>query len=87
MQVNLVEMKPGQSGIISAVQGGCGLETKLSQIGLHRGKQVKKLGSIFSRGPVTVCVDNFQVAIGYGKAVRIMVEVDNIEKNSPRRQS
>jgi len=77
MQVNLAEMKSGQSGVIAAIQGGQGLETKLSQIGLHQGKQVKKISSVFSRGPVTVSVDNFQVAVGYGKAVRIMVEVNN----------
>ena len=85
MQVNLVEMKPGQNWIIFAVQGGRGLETKLSHIGLHRGKQVKKISSVFSRGPVTVCVDNLQIAVGYGKAVRIIVEVDNGEKNCPGR--
>lgn len=77
MQVNLAEMKSGQSGVIAAIEGGKGLETKLSQIGLHRGKQVKKISSVFSRGPVTVSVDNFQVAVGYGKAIRIMVEVNN----------
>lgn len=87
MQVNLVEMKPGQSGIISEVQGGHGFATKLSHIGLHEGKKIKKISSVFRRGPVTVCVDNFQVAIGYGKAVRIMVEVTNAEKNSSGRQS
>jgi len=75
MQVNLVDMKTGQSGVISAVEGGQGLEKKLSEIGLHRGRQVKKISSVFRRGPVTVSVDNFQVAIGYGKAVRVMVEV------------
>lgn len=85
MQVNLVEMKPGQSGIISVIKGGPGFSVKLSQIGLHKGKKVKKISSIFSRGPVAVCVDNFQVAIGYGKAIRIMVEVDNDEKNSSGR--
>lgn len=77
MQVNLVDMKPGQSGIISAIEGGQGLEKKLSEIGLYRGRKVKKISSVFRRGPVTVHVDNFQVAIGYGKAVRVMVEVNN----------
>ena len=87
MQVNLVEMKPGQNGIISKVQGGPGFSRKLSLIGLHEGKKIRKISSVFSRGPVTVCIDNFQVAVGYGKAVRIMVEVVNEEKNCPCRES
>ncbi len=85
MVVTLVEMKPGQSGIISALEGGAGFEAKLSHIGLHKGKKIKKVSSVFSRGPVTVSVDNFQVAVGYGKAIRIKVEVNDIEKSSPGR--
>ncbi len=85
MELSLVDMKPGQCGVISDVTGGAGFKTKLSHIGLHRGKQIMKVGSIFKRGPVTVCVDNFQVAVGYGKAIRIMVEVNDIEKNSSGR--
>ncbi len=85
MEVSLVEMKPGQSGVITVFRGGPGFAAKLTQIGLRRGKRIKKVSSVFKRGPVTVSVDNFQVAVGYGKAVRIMVEVDSDEKNSPGR--
>ncbi len=85
MVVNLVEMKSGQSGVIAALQGGPGFSEKLGHIGIRRGKMVKKISSVFRRGPVTISIDNFQVAIGYGKAVRIMVEVNNDEKNSPGR--
>lgn len=87
MQVNLVEMKPGQSGTIVAVQGGPGFVDKLSHIGLRMGKKIKKISSVFSRGPVTVCIDNFQVAVGYGKAIRILVEVDEHAQDSPCWQS
>lgn len=87
MQVSLVEMKSGQSGVITEFQGGKSFATKLNQIGLREGKRIKKVSSLFQRGPVTINVDNFQVAIGFGKAIRIMVEVDNSEKNSPGRQS
>ncbi len=76
MEVSLVEMKPGQVGTISTIQGGPGFKEKITQIGLRTGKKIKKVSSIFSRGPVTISVDNFQIAIGYGKAVRIRVEVN-----------
>lgn len=75
MVTNLTEMKSGQSGVIVELKGGVQFIEKLGQIGLRKGKKVKKISSAFKRGPVTVCIDNFQVAIGYGKAVRVMVEV------------
>lgn len=76
MEISLVEMKPGHSGVIKEIQGGPGFKEKMNQIGLRTGKKIKKISSIFSRGPVTIAIDNFQVAIGYGKAVRIRVEVN-----------
>ena len=85
MKISLVDMKPGQSGVIEKVMGGPGFSARLGHIGLHRGKRVKKISSIFRRGPVTVCIDNFQVAVGYGKAMRIIVEVDDGEENSAGR--
>ncbi len=86
MKVSLVKMKSGQSGIISSIQGGPGFNTKLNQIGLREGKRIKKISSVFKRGPVAINVDNFQVAVGYGKATRIVVEVEDVEKNSSGRQ-
>jgi len=71
MQVSIVEMKPGQSGVISSVRGGPGFVEKLSHIGLHEGKVIKKISSVFSRGPV----------------VRIMVEVNDDEKTCHGRES
>ena len=85
MVVNLIEMKPGQTGKISSLQGGPGFSEKLGQMGLRQGKEIKKISSIFHRGPVTVCIDNYQVAIGYGKAVRILVEVENSAQSSSGR--
>jgi len=84
LKLSLVEMKPGQSGVISSIKGGAGFAAKLNQIGLREGKSIKKISSVFNRGPVTVNVDNFQIAVGYGKAIRILVEVESIEENSSR---
>jgi Fe2+ transport system protein FeoA len=85
MEKSLVEMKPGQVGVITALKGGPGFTDKLGQIGLRQGKTVKKISAMFNRGPVAVCIDNFQIAVGYGKALRIMVEVQGNEENSPGR--
>lgn len=75
--ISLADMKPGQSGIIATVAGGHGLKARLQALGIRPGKKVTKLSSVFRRGPVAICVDNFQVALGYGKAIRVLVEVDN----------
>jgi len=84
MQISLVEMKPGQSGVITDIRGGAGITARLNQIGLRKGKRIKKISSVFSRGPVTVSIDNYQLAVGYGKAIRIFVEVDDEENSSGR---
>lgn len=76
LQISLVDMKPGQSGIITVISGGQGLKSRLQSLGIREGKKVTKLASVFRRGPVTISVDNFQVALGYGKAVRVLVEVE-----------
>ena len=85
MILSLVDMKPGQSGLISAIKGGPGFVTRLNQLGLREGKMINKVSSVFSRGPVTVRVDNYHLAIGYGKAIRIMVEVNSDEKTGSDR--
>jgi len=44
-------------------------------LGIRPGKKVTKISSTLLRGPVTLTVDNAQVAIGFGMANRIIVEV------------
>lgn len=75
-EVTLVEMEPGATGTITSISGGTDLQAKLASLGLRPGKQVTKVSSVFSGGPVALSVDGFQVAIGWGKATRVMVRVD-----------
>ena len=74
-QVTLAEMRTGQSGVIVQVQGGHGLVNRLNALGIRPHKRVTKVGSMLMRGPVTVRVDRAQVAIGFGMARRIIVEL------------
>ncbi|HOB86295.1 MAG TPA: FeoA family protein [Bacillota bacterium] len=76
MTVSLVEMKEGQSGTIVHIQGGRGIAGKLYSLGLRPGKKVTKVSGLFHGGPVVVKVDGFQLAIGYGKALQIFVQVN-----------
>ncbi len=75
MTIDLTQMKPGESGVITEIQGGHGLIRKIQSMGLRPGKKITKVSSHFWRGPQTVEIDNLQVAIGFGMAKRIFVEV------------
>ena len=75
-ETTLAGMQTGQSGIVVQVQGGHGLVNRLSSLGIRPGKRITKISSMIMRGPVTIEVDRAQVAIGFGMARRIIVELD-----------
>jgi len=68
-------MQPGQSGIVFQIQGGHGLINRLNALGIRPGQKIIKTGSTLMRGPVTIKVGNAQVAIGFGMANKIIVEL------------
>jgi len=75
-QLTLAEMKTGQTGTVVGVLGGHGLIQRLDALGIRPGKKVTKLSSTLFRGPVTLRVNNSRVAVGFGMAKKIIVEVD-----------
>ena len=76
MIVSLVEMRPGESGTVADLRGGQGFLNRIQGMGMRIGKKVKKVGSGLFMGPQTVLIDNYQIAIGYGMASKIFIEVD-----------
>jgi ferrous iron transport protein A len=80
-QLTLAEMRTGQTGTVVGVLGGHGLIRRLDALGIRPGKKVTKISSTLFHGPVTLRVDNAQVAVGFGMARKIIVEVD---KHLPR---
>jgi len=74
-QITLPRMQAGQSGIVVQIQGGRGLISRLNALGIRPGKRITKVSSMLMRGPVTIQVDGAQVAIGFGMANRIIVEL------------
>jgi len=74
--LSLSQMSTGQSGIVVQVMGGHGMVRRLEALGIRPGKRITKVSSMLFRGPVTVRIDNSQVAIGFGVARRVMVEVN-----------
>lgn len=75
-QISLTQMVAGQSGIVAEIRGGYGLVNRLGALGVRPGKRITKLSSIFMRGPVIIQVDRAEMALGFGMARRIIVEVD-----------
>jgi len=75
-QITLARMQSGQHGTVVQIKGGHGLVNRLSALGIRPGRRITKLSSMLMRGPVTIQVDRAQVAIGFGMAKKITVELD-----------
>jgi len=75
-QLTLAEMRTGQTGTVVGVMGGHGLIRRLDALGIRPGRKVTKLSSTLFRGPVILRADNTQVAVGFGMARKIIVELD-----------
>ncbi|MDD5079744.1 MAG: FeoA family protein [Candidatus Omnitrophica bacterium] len=75
MTIDLTQLQPRETGIVKEIQGGHGLVSKLQSMGLRPGKKVTKVSSHFWHGPQTLEIDNMQIAVGFGMAKRIFIEV------------
>ena len=74
--VTLRQMQSGQSGKVVEIQGGHGLVNRLNALGIRPGKKITKVSSMLMRGPVTIQIGNGRVAIGFGMANKIIVELE-----------
>lgn len=79
MLVSLIDMKPGERGIVAKIETGSAATERLQGMGIRVGKRIKKEGGHFWRGPQRVLVDNFKAAVGFGMATRIFIEVERSE--------
>ncbi|MDP8253643.1 MAG: FeoA family protein [Candidatus Kaelpia aquatica] len=76
MIVDITHLKPKESGVVVEIKGGTGLIDRLKSMGIRVSKRVSKVSSHFWRGPQTIEIDNFTVAIGHGMAKKIIVDTD-----------
>ena len=74
--VTLRHMRSGQRGKVVEVHGGHGLVNRLGSLGIRPGKRITKVSSMLMRGPVTIQVGNAQMALGFGMANKIIVELE-----------
>ncbi len=77
IQTTVAQMKAGERGRVIQITGGHGLVRRLEAMGIRPGKQITKVSSMLMRGPVTIQVNEAQLALGFGMARRIMVELEH----------
>ena len=76
IQLALSQMQGDQTGTVIQILGGRGLIRRLDALGIRPGKKVTKISSTLFRGPITLRTNQTQVAIGFGMAKKILVEID-----------
>ena len=56
---------------------------RLGALGIRPGQRLTKVSAMFMRGPITVQSGGAQVAIGFGMAIRIIVEPEESQNDMP----
>ncbi|MBN2541226.1 ferrous iron transport protein A [bacterium] len=79
MTKSLIELASQEMGKIIDIQGGVGVQSRLESMGILPGKIVTKISAQLLRGPVTIMVDRRQLALGFGIASKILVEVNKMK--------
>ena len=74
--VTINKMEAGQSGMVIEMHGGENFKKRLEALGIRPGSKITKVSSMVFRGPSTVKIGRSQIAIGFGMANRVIVEVD-----------
>ena len=75
-QKKLIQLKTGETARVVSFEGGGHLQRRLENLGIRMGSRLTKVSSHFWRGPITVKVNRFSIALGYGLASKIMVETE-----------
>ena len=71
--MSLVDLKPGQRGVVSDLTGGWAMRRRLASMGLTIGADVESIISR-GRGPVVVAVRQTRLALGRVIARKVMVD-------------
>ncbi len=77
IQTTVAQMESGERGRVIQITGGHGLVRRLEAMGIRPGKQITKVSSMLMRGPVTIQVNEAQLALGFGMARKILVELES----------
>lgn len=75
-KISLVQMKAASKGKIIEILGGAGLQNRLMNMGVFKGREIAKLSHVGLRGPVVIKAGRSILALGHGVAAKIMVEAE-----------
>ena len=75
-KINLVQLKAGQKGTIVCIDGAEAFAKRLSVMGMGIDKSVVKLSAFVLRGPVAIRVGRTVIALGYGMAAKVWVQLE-----------
>ena len=74
-RISLAQMRAGQKGKIIRISGGHGVAGKLEALGIRQGEELKKISEQWMKGPVLLQHGNSQIALGFGMASKVLVEI------------
>ncbi|MGQ9554432.1 MAG: FeoA family protein [Anaerolineae bacterium] len=69
---SLLQLSPGQSGVVVGFDAGHGLMCRLAAMGFTPGSRLTVLNN-YGRGPLLVMVHGSRIALGRGEAARVLV--------------
>lgn len=75
--MDLTQVKEGEKYRVLEIQSGLMVFKKLDNLGIRKGVEIIKVSSQLAKGPVVVQIGNTQIAIGYGMAKKIIVELQS----------
>ncbi len=79
-RISLARMRAGQKGKIIRISGGHGIAGKLEALGIIQGQEIKKRSDQWMRGPVLLQHGHSQLALGFGMASKVLVEITGEDK-------
>jgi len=71
----LIHLRRGETAVVKELLGGEAARHRLETLGVRSGKSITMISTHFWRGPVTIMINKTKIAIGYGMAEKIIVEV------------
>ena len=75
-KISLIKMRANQKGKIIEISGGHILQHRSMSMGIYIGREIRKLSHFALRGPVTIKVGRSVIALGYGMASKVFVEIE-----------
>lgn len=75
-KISLAQMKANQKGKVVEISGGAGLQNRLINMGIYKGRDIIKLSHIGLRGPVVIKSGRSILALGRGMAAKIIIGVE-----------